>query len=125
MMVKSIAAGIVAGLMCVSCGPNDPGAAARGQGSGKTLAGAADTTKSRAKKQGELRIPNAPIERVATAGGMGQATASPTASAVTDVSDMPLAPKDAQWTIFCATIADPNHIEISRALKTALVKRTD
>jgi hypothetical protein len=119
MIVKSIAVAVIAGLLCVSCGPKDPAAATGGK-SGKTLAGAADTTKAPARKGGEVRLPGAPVERVSDA----QAATATGGANLPDTSDMPLAPKDAQWTIYCATVPDQNHVETSRALKAALIKRT-
>jgi hypothetical protein len=124
MTVKSLLAGLLAGVMCVSCGENQP-AGGQGQSRGKTLAGAADMSKSGAQKRGELRIPEAPIVRPqADVGGSAAAAPSSGAPLGADLSDMPLAPKDAQWTIYCATVADPSHVETSRSLKAALVKRT-
>jgi hypothetical protein len=149
---SSLLAGLMAAaLVCVSvsCGSNES-AAKQGQQRGNTLAGAADTTsKSRGKQaQGELRLPDAPIVAAPAqppAGGVATGTAAmsrgatgapasltqPPAAAPaaapagpTDISDVPLAPKEAQWTIFCASLADPSHVETSRALKAALIKRT-
>ena len=130
MTVKSLAVGVLAGALCVSCGPNDPNAA-QARGGGKTLAGAADASKAGKASQGVVRIPDAPLVRppAAAAGNpsmppsidQAPAAAAPRAA---DLSDVPPAPKDAQWTLFCATIGGPDHVQISRALKSSLIKRT-
>jgi hypothetical protein len=123
MTLKCLGGAIVAAVVCVSCGEKEPASSGQAR-SGKTLAGAADTTRAGANKQGELRLPGAPVERPAP-GTVGAApTAEVAAPKPADVSDMPLAPKDAQWTIYCATLRDENHVETSRALKAALIKNT-
>src|SRR5690349_1548866 len=74
MTFKSLMAGaLAAALACGawSCGENDPSAAQNSsRGGGQTLAGTADTTKAGANKktQGEVRVPDAPIERPADPG---------------------------------------------------------
>jgi hypothetical protein len=132
MTLKSLCAVLVAAAICVSCGQGKP-AAQQGRGGGKTLAGAADTTRKKpgGAAQVELRLPDAPIEApTAAARGAGAAAApgaTPAATAsrgAADTSDIPLAPKDARWTIFCATVADENHVETARGLKAALMQRT-
>jgi hypothetical protein len=150
--VAALGVATVAGLS--SCGPNDGTAAQPGQTRAKTLAGTADVSKNNnasAAQGREVRIPNAPIERptpnaaatsgvaaspagtpAAIAGPQRQTAAaqqSPAAAAAqaqqpSNMSDMPLAPKDAQWTIYCATISDADHMKTSRDLRTALVQRT-
>ena len=126
MTLKSLVAGLLAGVLCVSCGRKDPGTAAAGSKSGKTLAGAADTSKQKSRTQGEVRLPGAPVVPAPDASS-DNATGANTAAAANaaDLSDMPLAPKDAQWTIYCATLADPDHVTTSRGLKAALIKRTN
>ncbi len=119
--MKSLMASVLVTIVCASCAqdPNAP------QSSGKTLAGAADTSKAPANKQqgAQVRLPDAPIERAATpAGAQGAAVAA--APKAADTSDMPIAPKDAQWTIYCATIEDANHVETSRMIKKKLVQDT-
>lgn len=123
MTLKSLLVSLLAGMMCASCGPTDSSAGdARGN---KTLAGAADTSKG--SRQGEVRIPVAPADRSSpdsVAGGAAPNAAAQTGGSA-DLSDIPLAPKDARWTIYCATVADESHVETSRGLKAALIKRTD
>ncbi len=121
MKLKLLAAGVLAGMVCASCGPKE---SAKGPGEvrgGKTLAGAADASKGAGRK-GELRIPDAPVERPASPGGLADAVVPVVAP--TDTSDVPLAPKDARWTVYCATVSDLGHVETSRALKATLIKRT-
>jgi hypothetical protein len=147
MNLKSLLAALLAAAVCVSCGQSQP---AGGQGQGKqrgdTLAGAADTTRAKSRSQQqqvELRLPEAPIDAPRATARTGDAAVTPGAPAAitpaapaaptrgtsaaggADVSDVPLAPKDARWTIFCATIADDNHVETARGLKAALMKKTD
>jgi len=127
MTVKTLLLGVVTGSMCVACSSN-PNAGAAGERQRDTLVGAADTTKKGRPGGREMRLPAAPIgQAVAGGGGLdsfggAELPASPAGAA--DTSDMPLAPKDAQWTIFCATLADPSHVETSKALKSALIQRT-
>lgn len=122
MTARMLLLSLVAGSMCVSCGSDaPPGSEANRR---ETLVGTADASKKSTAQQAdrEVRLPAAPIERPAVDGdafGVG-----PAAPASADTSDMPLAPKDAQWTIYCATLAGPDHVETSRSLKSALVKRT-
>jgi hypothetical protein len=135
MTVKSLLAGLLASLLvtvCVSCGANDPSSAQK-KSQNQTLAGSADTAKAKPAAQNEVRLPQAPVERpvdaAAAAGGAGAAAAAaakPTvgSSAGPDTSDMPQVPKEARWTIFCTTLSDPDHVNTSRKLKSALVEKT-
>lgn len=50
-------------------------------------------------------------------------TPKPSSSSLV-TTDMPDAPADAQWTLYCQTIAGPGHVERSRDLKAALVRGT-
>ena len=134
MTIRTLLLSLIAGSVCVACGAGQGGQARR-----DTLAGTADTTKKPGRAEDrEVRLPVAPITAsVATDAGdgfgppdslegpAGAAADDPSApAAVADTSDMPLAPKDAQWTIYCATLAGPDHMATTRALKTSLVKKT-
>lgn len=121
MTTRLLVAGLLAGVMCMSCVQNDQDARNSNQKQ-TTLAGTADKSKNKLAGQGEVRIPDAPIAAPAP-GESGSQTNTNTA-AKADLSDVPLAPKDAKWTVFCATIADANHVETSRGLKDALIQRT-
>jgi hypothetical protein len=125
MTVKSLLASVLAATLCISCGGNDPSSAQKKSQNNQTLAGAADTAKAKPAAQSEQRVPQAPVERPNAAGGAVAAAAQPSAgSAAPDTSDMPQVPKEARWTIFCATLNDPDHINSSRQLKTALIQKT-
>jgi hypothetical protein len=132
MTKKSLLAGLLAVTVCVSCGENDPSSAQKKSQDNQTLAGSADTAKAKPAAQNVTRLPKAPIERPdaaaasPTAGGAAAAAAAtPTVGGGTpDTSDMPQVPKEARWTIFCATLADPDHVNTSRKLKAALVGKT-
>lgn len=131
MSLKSLAAALCAGALCVSCGPNDP-SSAQNQSRGQTLAGAADTTKSNARTQQQqqpqdVRLPEAPLVRQQAAPNGIAVTPNESAAAnkpAGDLSDVPPAPKEAQWTLYCKTYADPAHVETSRTFKAALIKQT-
>jgi hypothetical protein len=131
MKVKSIRAILLIGAMCASCVENKTEPSnARG---GKTLAGTADTTKADAKAQGEVRLPQAPIvvarpavdaDKPDAPAAANVASAAAGTSADADTSDIPLAPKDAQWTLLCTTFSTPDHIEASRELKATLIAKS-
>lgn len=112
MTVKTLLLGVVAGSMCLSCGSD-------------AEQGADDRLR---RDQMELRRPEAPI---APPGGAAAAASSPAAASIenpradsADESEMMLAPKDAQWTIYCATLAGDDHIAMAKALRKSLVERT-
>src|SRR4051794_35761983 len=102
MTVKSLLAGLLATVVCVSCGGDDPSGAQK-KASDPTLAGSADTAKAKPAAQNEMRLPQAPIERpdaaaAAAAGGAGAAAAAATPTVgggTADTSDMPQVPKEA------------------------------
>src|SRR5947209_16436014 len=60
-------------------------------------------------------------ELSATTGGGAKGKSNSSASAG---SDMPIPPKDAQYTIYCQVIPGPDHLEHSRALRQALKQST-
>ena len=138
MILRTSLVSLVAAGLCAACGSNQDGGAAKGDRQRETLVGAADTTrKGSAAAGGEVRIPTAPAQRpdAAAAAGAGPyagapdpyaAPAEPPAAgaAGADLGDVPLAPKDAEWTIFCASLSNPGHAEMSRALKKSLIQRT-
>lgn len=126
MSVKSLLAGLLALTVCVSCGENDPSSAQK-KSQNQTLAGAADTAKAKPAAQNEVRLPQAPVERPMAAGSSSAAVATPPASAggpAPDTSDMPQVPKEARWTLYCAPLTDPDHVNTSRQLKAKLIEKT-
>jgi hypothetical protein len=130
---RTLLVSLVAGGLCAACGSNqNAGGAGGGERQRETLAGAADTTrkpKDAAREVGgDVRVPAAPAARPdhvagAAATGGGEAPAGGAAAAA-DVSDMPLAPKDAQWTVFCASLGGSQHVELSKVLKKKLIQDT-
>jgi len=56
--------------------------------------------------------------------GPGQVSAKPKASDLTTSSDAPVQAKDAQWTIFCLSLAGPLHVEQSKNMKQWLLANT-
>ena len=134
MTLKSLFAAVLAAAVCVSCGQNQPAGGTRAGRRHARRGGGHHAHQARARQQQvELRLPEAPIESSRAAARTGDAALrvrrrrSPgcpaggaSAASAADVSDVPLAPKDARWTIFCATIADANHVETARGLKAAL-----
>jgi hypothetical protein len=134
MTVKSLVAGMLALTVCVSCGENDPSSAQNKQNT-QTLAGSADTAKAKPAAPSEQRLPQAPLVRpdadaaagAASATGAGAAAAAaakPAVAASVDTSDMPQVPKEARWTLYCAMLPDPDHINTSRQLKAKLIEKT-
>src|SRR5690349_16485321 len=116
MTMKSLFAGLLAVtlFLSVSCGENDP-SSAQNNSPQNTLAGAADMSKSKPaagapdQQQGAARLPQEPIERSAD-GSAATASNAPAAAAAADTSDMPQVPKDARWTLYCAVLKDPDHV---------------
>ena len=147
MTTRTLLLSLIAGAICVSCGPNAQQGAGGGQARRDTLAGAADTTKKQSRSADrEVRLPQAPISSASSAAatssdptaGFGARTtspppppAAPTPAAAAaaqpnaaDIADVPLAPKEAQWTIYCATLGGPDHMATAKALKKSLIQRT-
>lgn len=60
----------------------------------------------------------APATGAAAAAGAGSTVAG------YDLSEMPAAPKDAQWTLFCTKIGGPGHVERAKDAKGQLIKST-
>ncbi len=58
-----------------------------------------------------------------TPGAPGVAATTPGPAEV-NTSDMPDAPADAQWTLYCQTIAGSEHVERSKDVKAQLVRQT-
>jgi hypothetical protein len=128
MTVKSLLASLLAVTVCVSCGENDP-SSARNKSHTQTLAGAADTAKAKPAAQNDVRLPQAPLDRpdaAAATAGMPAVTPARAGSggAAPDTSDMPQVPTEARWTIYCAKLSDPDHVNTSRQLKAKLIERT-
>lgn len=137
MSTKRLLLGLVVGSMCVSCGSGTPQDGA-GRGRRDTLAGTADTTKKPARNEDrEVRLPQAPITPSAAPGDPYDDPATgalggpaigidPPAQAPADAGapEMPLAPKEAQWTIYCATVGGGDHMAMAKALKASLIQNT-
>jgi hypothetical protein len=151
MNVRTLLLAVISASVCASCGSDAPQQGAAAKPRRDTLAGTADTTKKTSRKGGrEVRLPQAPIAAPLAASG-GAATAAgtsgapdaiggspiaasidaeptaptpPAAAAEPDLAGVPLAPKEAEWTIYCATLRGDDHIAMAKALKKSLIQKT-
>src|SRR4051812_43711428 len=118
-----VLAGLI-GLGVVSCGGDTTPSSADGPPTGSLKAAAGPGPALPPPPGGAIAAPAPSEVRQTYVASNGLTAFAPAAAPASTMSDVPVPPRDAQWTMLCYTVPGPDHINLAKDIKDYFARKS-